>query len=249
MTNNRIISNTQAFNFATYSIKKSIATGSLNTVYQATSYGDIIGATGFRIWDTSQMAASGTAAITPTNPFTAPLISNNLPATQFDAIIDFNIDNISYPLAFSNSPDNRTQYTGDTIVDSTNLYWINLARCRPNAPVTSAQSNINYYFGGDPLSYGGQGEVGFLKLNLLSPLTQSTTFSYTMEYVSFNNQILGPWSGSITLAASNAIRNITIGDFPIGMSGNPVGHMKITVNCSNPSFRSLLPIYHWGLAT
>lgn len=249
---NRIIANTQAFDFASYPIQTTIGAGFTYTaVWNATSTGDLIGNNGYRIWDTSTRLANGSVLVTPTQPWVAPLTNAYLPSTYWDGIIDLNIDGQAIPLAFSNSPDNFSTYDGDTTLTTTpNLYWINLLRCQPNATPPSAQSNNNYFFGASPLQYSGAGVADVLKLNLYQAVPAGTgqfaRFTYLMEYISTNGQVLGPWTGGITVTRSSGTRNITLGGFPAGMSTNPQGYMRISV-FSEEGYRSLLPYYHWGL--
>ena len=243
---NRIIQNAQAFDFTVNPIQKSITSGSSSTTYNATSFGDIIGTTGFRLWNG---APTGNVIVTPSNPWIAPLSNANLPTTLFDAIIVLSLDINEYVLAYSNSPDNYTYPAGNNLVSNDNLYWINLLKLRANNSVSSSQSPINFFFGANSLQYSLGANPGVLKLNLLNPVTANTTFTYVMQYVSTNGQSFAPSSGSITVTPTTPLRNITLGDFPTGFFINPQGHMKISVTCSDPNYRSALPFYHWGLTT
>ena len=243
---NRVINDPLSFNFSQNLIQKTTSLVSSATSYSATSYGDVIGTTGYRIWSA---LASGSQIVTPSTPWVAPLTNNFLPPTLFDAIILLDLDGIESVYSFSNSPDNFGFVTGNNVVNSDNLYWVNLLRCRPNQQPQSAQSPINYFFGGDALNYSGAGLAGALKLNLIQPVSANTTFTYLMEYVSTIGQGFDSISGSIIVTPTTPLRNIPLGDFPFGFYNNPQGHMKITVSCSNPNYRSMLNAYHWGLSS
>ena len=243
----KIISSPQAFGLSNYKITKAV-TSPTSCTYSATAYGGVvIGASGLRLWDTNVLPASGTLSLTPTSPLILPLIDTNLPTTKFDAIIDLIVDGNSYPLAFSNCADNIAAYNTSQTIAPTNIFWVNLLRVRPNAnPYPAESPAYDYYFGGDAVYYDGFGSSQALKLNLAQPLIANTTFSYTLEYFGASSTSLTPTSGTINLTSATPTRNIVIGSFPTGQLGQPNGYYKMIVTCSDPSFKSLLPVYHFG---
>lgn len=248
-TQNRIISSTAAFDFLTNPIEKQVLTGSFNTTYSVTGQGAAIGTSGYRIWNG---ASSGSAVITPQNPWKAPLSSANLPSILFDAIILLNLDGEEIPLAFSNSQDNDTGNTGNTLISNDNLFWTNLIRSRAGNEVETSQSPQYYFFGGDFFNFNvlPSGLVNVLKLNLLYPVVSNTVFSYVMTFFDINDDNAAfSKNGSVTVTPAMGSRNIALGDFPIELDVNSYGWLKISVTCNNPTYRSLLPFYHWGVKT
>lgn len=243
----KIISSSQAFGLSNYKITKAV-TATTSCTYSAATYGGVaIGGSGLRLWDTNLLPASGTLSLTPTSPLVLPLIDTSLPATKFDVIIDLIVDGNSYPLAFSNSPDNSAIFNTSQTIAPTNIFWANLIRLRPNAnPFPAESQGYDYYFGGDAVYYDGNGSGGALKINLAQALTANTTFSYTLEYFGVSSTTLTRTSGTINLTSAAPTRNIVIGSFPAAQLGAPNGFYKMIVTCSDPSFKSLLPVYHFG---
>jgi hypothetical protein len=238
--------------------KKTIGAGFFESSYAATSYGDAIGSTGLRVWDAALKPASSSHLVTPSSPLVLPFSNANLPAVAYDAIIAVTIDGVNYVYGFSNSQDSAdydAQFAGSStsastrILTSENLYWTNLCRLRSAGPPASGQSSYAYYFGGDPIQYVGSSQPNLLKLNLLNPVTVATTFNYTISYVrtATGGGTLAAQSGSLTVQPGSNYRNLNLGNCSTAQTGIPKGYYKITVTCSDPTYKSVLPFYHWGI--
>ena len=254
MTQDRVIANDAAFNFNTYQVT---ATTNLPTTltYSALSTGDVIGSSGFRLWDVNTLAEAGTVALTAAAPWVAPLTGASLPPKLFDAVIDLTIDGQSLPLAFSTSPDNFSAYDGDTTLTNGNLYWVNLMRWGLYSAPTSAQETTlnlsrDYHFGGEPYQYSpALPNLAPVKLNLQQPLTAATNFTYKIDFVPRLNDLPQSVTATVNIAPSLITRDIVIGYWPTNLPlGSNGGYFKITVTCEDLTFRSLLPVYHWGIS-
>jgi hypothetical protein len=238
--------------------QKTIGASSLGSSYAATSYGDAIGSTGWRIWDLGLKPASGNQLITPSLPLILPFSNANLPTVAYDAIIAVTIDGLNYVYGFSNSLDSAdydARFAGSSstastrVLTSENLYWTNLCRLRSANSPSSGQSIYAYYFGGDLIQYSGSSQPNLLKLNLLNPVTVATTFNYTMSYVrtATGGGTLAAQSGSIVVQPGSNYRNLNFGNCSTAQTGIPKGYYKITVTCTDPTYASVLPFYHWGI--
>lgn len=241
-------------------VKKTTTKSSSSTTFSVVGTGNSVGVEdpdpdvrNFRIWDG---AASGNVIVTPTNPWIAPFKYDFLPGLKFNAIVLLTLDGRDTVHGFSNYNgnlypqyiDSQQNLIREIDLVNQNIYWTNILRCTGGSNLPSNNSYRNYFFGTDSLYYSPTlGSPGALKINLLEPPASPVTFTYTMLIDSFG--FTSFTFGSITINPSSNYRDVSLGNFPPGVPAYlPNGQIRIQVNCDNPSYRSLLKYYFWGIA-
>lgn len=216
----------------------------------ATSRGRSIGSSGTRLWDTNLIPASSTQQISAASPLILPFSNANLPGFFFDSIIVVNVDGQRMPVAVSNSSDNAI-YSSSQTVDDKKLFWLNLRCFGLNNNGGNSNSANHYMFGGDP----GQGGTNTpFEISFDRPLTSSIILNYKIGYYRYSGGLFHQITGSAGLAANGQsdynFTTINLDTATYNATGvsfyNFPGYWKISLEINDPSFRSLLPFYHWG---
>jgi hypothetical protein len=173
-----------------------------------------------------------------------------LPQTFFDAIFDVQIDGVSMPVGFSNSPDNIGIYPANQPIVDEKLYWMDL-RCFGLNNQHGNPDTVNHYmFGGSP---GQLAATIPTVLKFASFLTETLEVNVSIDYYQYANGFIHNRSFSNTL--SPGLRSYTINSSSHSTivqqaTGNNLyssaGYAKFSIQVNRPQYRSLLPFYHWG---
>jgi hypothetical protein len=220
----------------------------------AVSTGRAIGGSGTRIWDTAAVPATTTVAVPSGGQFLYPLISTNLPAYYFDAIIVVNTDGVRNPVAFSNAPANKAAYPADVPPSEKSLFWTDLY-CYGTGNALGSNTAANHYmFGGRPRQSGGGDSP--IDIHFQEPTTVPVTVNWSYRFYAYSGGAIGPvTTGSASVPAGTLDQRLVNDYNGIGILGGAIGFgaayategfWQLSLSVSDPSFRSMLPFYHWG---
>jgi hypothetical protein len=250
----KIITYPTAFNFDAPANQIRIGGSSLPIARNivAASSGRAISASGTRIWDSAVLPASSTQVIQPGTFLTLPFTSSFLPQTFFDAIFDVQVDGVSMPVGFSNSPDNIGIYTANQPIVDEKLFWIDL-RCFGLGNALGDPNAANHYmFGGSPGQLGAGNDT---RMIFQSFLTESLEVSVSIDYYQYSIGFVHnrSFSASLTPGLKSYVINNSIHSTVVQQATGIIlfdspGYAKFSVQVNRPQYRSLLPFYHWGWA-
>jgi hypothetical protein len=235
-------------NFSLYPIQKYVTEGSVTVNWSAACFGTlVIGTNG--IWNTNILPANGTGTFTLTNKFTAPLTASNYPNTRFCTFINLYLDDVSYPLVFTNSPELTSVLNNINTIPAQNLFWITLYRIGLSTePSVSTESSPGFYhFGTDLFDWDTSNHTDAISIYSIEPITAETIFTIKYEYFDISDNLIDTINTSATLQPSQYTANI-LTDMPSTLTILSDGYIKITITSDNANLTPLLPFYFWGVS-
>lgn len=226
-------------------------TAKVNLNISAVGSGRSIGAKGTRLWDTNIHPANLVVAVSPAQPFVAPLVKEYLPANLFDAIIVLSVNGELTPIGVSNSNIDKNTYIGTEAVDR-NLFWINLNCFGLGNQVGNSSTDNHYMFGGTGKQVNSELD---LILYLDSVLTTNLEVTYSVQYYTYNSGVFGLEFKDTVILDTGKLQYTLMSFNPASQNYNAgfgslmdsPGYFKINVSTNDKRYRSLLPEYNWGL--
>jgi hypothetical protein len=177
-------------------------------------------------------------------PIVLPLETTGLPTNLYDATCLIEYDGRRLIYATSNSPDN-TASANTTPETNKELYWLDLVCYGGFNSIGSNTLAADYVAFAKPVSLTGNDET---KLHFLNPTPTAENFTIVTER--FGNSISVSTTRVVSIPAGTTDFIINTAGYLAGAPFNSLlpyaGYFRTSVTTTNPSYKSVLPYYHYG---